>query len=197
MKNQSTNHQEWLVQELADPELAALYLTSALEDSPEMFLEAVKNVAQAKHKISALAKQAGITRESVYRSFSSDGNPAFKTFHKLLDILDIEIEFKAKGSKPESDTIASRSEIREGSQSGVLIGVAPKEYPLGMYTADLGSNTQQSVYALDTNINSANSAYIGSHIDNGSMGIATDVFMSAFMRQQQQIRKTEEINAER
>jgi DNA-binding phage protein len=49
-KNHSTDHQEWLVQELADPELAALYLTAALEDSPEMFLEALKNIAQTKHK---------------------------------------------------------------------------------------------------------------------------------------------------
>lgn len=102
MANHNTEHQEWLVEELSDPELAALYLTAALDDSTEMFLEAVKNVAQAKHKISDLAKQAGITRESVYRSFSAEGNPAFKTFYKFLDMLDIEIEFRAKSAKSQS-----------------------------------------------------------------------------------------------
>src|ERR1700685_461937 len=93
------DHQAWLINELADPELAAEYLTAALEDSPEMFLEAVKNVAQAKHKMSDLAKKAGITRESLYRSFSAEGNPGFKTFRNVLDILDIEITFRAKGAE--------------------------------------------------------------------------------------------------
>jgi probable addiction module antidote protein len=121
VKNRSTDHQEWLVEELADPELAALYLTAALEDSPEMFLVAVKNVTRAKHKISDVAKQADITRESVYRSFSAKGNPAFKTFHKLLEILDIEIEFKPKSAKEASESPVAPVAVRESDTLDIAV----------------------------------------------------------------------------
>ena len=52
------------------------YLNAALEDGePAVLLEALRNVAQAKGGIAALAKTAGVSRESLYRTLSRRGNP--------------------------------------------------------------------------------------------------------------------------
>ena len=50
MAKRTKDHQSWLTEKLTNPDKAASYLNAALEDSPEMFLEAVKNVAQAPPK---------------------------------------------------------------------------------------------------------------------------------------------------
>ncbi len=46
--NRTRDHQSWLIEKLANPLRAANYLNTALEDSPQMFLEAVRDVAQAR-----------------------------------------------------------------------------------------------------------------------------------------------------
>ena len=57
---------------LKDPEAAALYLESCLEAGDmELFQEALKNVAKAQGGMSSLAKETGLSRESLYRSLSN------------------------------------------------------------------------------------------------------------------------------
>ena len=51
----SSDYHSWLLTQLADPEEAEHYLSAALEDSPEMFLKALRNVAE-----SELGKTHGI-----------------------------------------------------------------------------------------------------------------------------------------
>jgi probable addiction module antidote protein len=47
------------------------YLNAALEDEdPAVLLEALRNVTQARGGMSALAKAAGLGRESLYRTLS-------------------------------------------------------------------------------------------------------------------------------
>lgn len=75
---------------LLDPVEASAYLNAALEDSPEAFLKALKNVAQAR-TMSNVAKQAGIQRETLYRSFSEQGNPTFETLLSVLSALGMRI----------------------------------------------------------------------------------------------------------
>jgi len=188
-----TNHQEWLVDELADPELAALYLTAALEDSPEMFLEAVKDVAQAKHKISEIAKQAGITRESVYRSFSADGNPAFKTFLKFLDILDIEMKFQAKAIKTESETPIAPAQVDDLNELEMPVA-AKSNGILTLYIDESGFNAvgHQSLQILDTRINIASPIPLELDVDKESMAIHSQVSKDAMLWDQQQRLRNEE-----
>ncbi len=56
------------------------YLNAALEDGdPAVLLEALRNVAQAKGGMGALAKAAGVSRESLYRTLSRGvGTPRSK-----------------------------------------------------------------------------------------------------------------------
>ena len=64
------------------------YLNAALEDGkPAVLLEALRNVAQTKGGMGALAKAAGVSRESLYRTLSRRGNPKIETIMELLRAL--------------------------------------------------------------------------------------------------------------
>lgn len=95
MPKRTRDHQTWLVEKLTDPKRAASYLNTAREDSPRMFLEAVKDVAQAQ-QMTAVAKKAGVQRESLYKALSTKGNPTFWTFVSVLDALNLDFEIVPK-----------------------------------------------------------------------------------------------------
>jgi probable addiction module antidote protein len=83
MKHQaSISHDAALVQELKrNPEFAAEYLKAALEESdePKVLLLALRHLAEAKGGVASVAKKAGVTRESLYRALSANGNPRLST----------------------------------------------------------------------------------------------------------------------
>jgi probable addiction module antidote protein len=80
----------WRLEKLADPVNAANYLNAALEDSPEIFLDAIKDAIQAR-SVTRVAQEARVTRESLYRSFSVAGNPTFETLSSVLRALGLKI----------------------------------------------------------------------------------------------------------
>lgn len=51
MANNTRDYDSWRLEKLADPEIAEGYLHSALEDSPQMLLKALLNVAKAQQKV--------------------------------------------------------------------------------------------------------------------------------------------------
>jgi probable addiction module antidote protein len=68
------------------------YLNAALEDGhPAVLLEALRNVAQARGGMAALAKAAGVSRESLYRTLSLRGNPKIDTVVTLLRALGLKL----------------------------------------------------------------------------------------------------------
>jgi probable addiction module antidote protein len=73
---------------LADPARAARYLNSALEDSLEMFLEALRDVAQAK-QMTKVARMAKVTRESLYKLTTVTGNPTIGNLYSVLQALNL------------------------------------------------------------------------------------------------------------
>ncbi|MGA2887917.1 MAG: addiction module antidote protein [Terracidiphilus sp.] len=84
------SYHEWEVQELRkDREFAVEYLKVAMEalDNPEERaggLIALRAVAEAYGGLGAVAAQAGISRESLYRALSPKGNPTLKTLVAVL-----------------------------------------------------------------------------------------------------------------
>lgn len=71
------------------------YLNAALEDGePALLLEALRNVAQAKGGMGALAKSAGVSRESLYRTLSRRGNPKIDTIMELLRALGLKLSIE-------------------------------------------------------------------------------------------------------
>ena len=83
MPKRTTPFRDDLLADLADPQEAASYLNAALEDSEEMFLVALRDVAEAR-QMAKVAEDAGIARESIYRMLAASGNP---TYSSLLGIL--------------------------------------------------------------------------------------------------------------
>ncbi|MEQ1844470.1 MAG: addiction module antidote protein [Nitrospira sp.] len=99
----SRNYQTKLVDSLKDPEEAAAYLSAALEEiDKELFLLALRNVADAQGGLSRLAEATGLNRENLYRMLSDKGNPEFYSLVTLLDALGFQLTVEPKQvvSKP-------------------------------------------------------------------------------------------------
>lgn len=86
----AVSHHDREVAELrADRELAVEYLKAAMEslDDPDdraAGLLALRTVAEAYGGLGAVAAEAGISRESLYRTLSAKGNPTLKTLLAVL-----------------------------------------------------------------------------------------------------------------
>ena len=84
MSKASRPYKESLLEDLKDPKEAAEYLTAALEDdSPDVFLLALRDVAEARG-IKPLAESAQLNQESMYRMLSDQGNPQFSSLTAVL-----------------------------------------------------------------------------------------------------------------
>jgi probable addiction module antidote protein len=90
MTIKTSSYRQSLLTALLDPVEASAYLNAALEDSPEGFLKALKNVAQAR-PMAQVAREAGIQRETLYRAFSEQGNPTFETLSSVLAALGMKL----------------------------------------------------------------------------------------------------------
>lgn len=88
------NYDDFLSEQLRDPELAAEYLTAALEDdAPGMFLVALRNVAEAQGGIAALADATHLNRQTMYRTLSNEGNPTFATLLTIVRAVGMNLSF--------------------------------------------------------------------------------------------------------
>ncbi len=91
MSKASRPYRDGLLEDLRDPAEAAAYLTVALEDeSPDVFLLALRNVAEA-HGIKRLAEGAELNRESMYRMLSDQGNPQLSSLTAVLQQLGLRL----------------------------------------------------------------------------------------------------------
>ncbi len=96
-KNKKISYHEDLVESLKDPEEAIGYLRAALEESdmPEVFLVALRNVAEARG-ISQLARDTNLNRENLYRMLSKQGNPELGSLYSVLDALGFKLSIEIK-----------------------------------------------------------------------------------------------------
>lgn len=80
-----TDYQKDLIEALKDPTEAAAYLNAAIEEGDkELFLLALRNVAEANGGMKTIAEKAHLNRESLYRTLSRRGNPEIRTLFNLL-----------------------------------------------------------------------------------------------------------------
>jgi probable addiction module antidote protein len=99
MTRRTSSYRAALFEALMQPEEAEAYLNAALEDSQASFLKAMKNVAQA-HEVASVARQAGVQRETLYRSLSEDGNPTLATLTSILNALGMKIAITTAVQNP-------------------------------------------------------------------------------------------------
>jgi len=80
---------------LDSKEMIAEYLTQVLQDGDtNELLEAIGNIAKAKG-MSQIAKDTGLGRESLYKTFSPDSKPRFETIMKVLDSFGVKLQASA------------------------------------------------------------------------------------------------------
>ena len=113
MPKRTSSYRDRLLNRLSLPEEAANYLNAAMDDSIEIFLEALRDVAQAR-QMSAVASKAGVKRGTIYRAFSKAGNPTLDTLNSVLGVCGLQIKVAAKStespvSNPSVPRPASRS----------------------------------------------------------------------------------------
>jgi probable addiction module antidote protein len=77
---------------LDNEETIAEYLKAALEDpNPDAFLVAVRDIAETRG-ISRVANDAGVGRESLYKTLKPGAHPRFETVRKLVDALGVKLD---------------------------------------------------------------------------------------------------------
>ena len=80
-----TKHDDWLMTQLADAEFAAEYLNAASEDDDQAsYLAALRKVVEARGGIAVVAEKTHLSRETLYRTLSTSGNPTIRTLNAVL-----------------------------------------------------------------------------------------------------------------
>jgi probable addiction module antidote protein len=80
---------------LTSPEAISTYLEDAFEtEDAALIAHALGAVARAKG-MAKVARKAKLSRESLYKALSAEGNPEFATILKVLSALDLKISAKA------------------------------------------------------------------------------------------------------
>ena len=93
----SVSHDEAVIRRIRrDPEFAIEYLKAAIEDTdePAVLLIALRHVAQARG-LAAVAKAAGVERESLYRALSAKGNPRLSTLVAVAKAVGLRLTLEA------------------------------------------------------------------------------------------------------
>ncbi len=86
-----------VAQQLRTTEEMAAYLDAWLEEAPDDaagIARALGDIARAKG-MTQVAKDAGLSRESLYRALSADGNPTFATVLKVARALGVKFHAEA------------------------------------------------------------------------------------------------------
>ncbi|MBB3117198.1 addiction module antidote protein [Pseudoduganella violacea] len=111
----AVSHTEREIEELrADRELATEYLKAAMEslDDPNeraAGLLALRTVAEAYGGLGAVAAEAGISREALYRALSPRGNPTLRILLAVLKAVGMRLSVESSETWVEQDKRAAQS----------------------------------------------------------------------------------------
>ncbi|APD47098.1 putative addiction module antidote protein [Synechococcus sp. CS-602] len=86
-----------VAEHLRTPDEMAAYLDAWLEEAPDDvagLARALGDIARAKG-MTQVAKDTGLSRESLYRALSADGNPSFATVLKVTKALGLRLHAHA------------------------------------------------------------------------------------------------------
>lgn len=103
---------------LDNDEIIAEYLTAAAEDpNPAVFLAALGNVAKAKG-MAQIAKDAGLGRESLYKTFGTGAHPRYETVSAVLRAVGVKLTVVVEKRRPTRSKLHER-ELRQANHGSV------------------------------------------------------------------------------
>jgi probable addiction module antidote protein len=79
---------------LDDADEMATYLTEALQTGDSAFIADALGVLSRARGMTKIAKKTGLTRESLYKALSAQGNPELQTVLKVLRALGLSLSAK-------------------------------------------------------------------------------------------------------
>jgi len=96
-----TNFNDYLIEDLKNPETAQAYLQEILNEyyndkDIDLFLHCLKPLIKAHGSVAKFAEKAGINRTYLYKIFNHKVKPEFHTLVNILDKLGFEFTVKAK-----------------------------------------------------------------------------------------------------
>lgn len=80
---------------LKTPEDIAAYLEAAFEEGDAALITHALGVVARSEGMTEVAKQAGLTRASLYKALSADGHPEFATVLKVVQALGLKMTVAA------------------------------------------------------------------------------------------------------
>jgi probable addiction module antidote protein len=87
---------------LEDDQAIAEYLEEAMkiamEDSDPSFLAVALGTVARARGMSQIAKDAGLSRESLYKALGAEGNPEFGTVLRVLQALGLKLSIQSQGT---------------------------------------------------------------------------------------------------
>ena len=107
-----------VAEHLRTPEEMAAYLEACLEEAngdAAFIAKALGDIARAKG-MSQVARDAGLSRESLYKALSGDRSPDFDTILKVIEALGLKLHAQVVLATPQpAAPVPSRSCARRGS----------------------------------------------------------------------------------
>ncbi|MBR0406086.1 MAG: putative addiction module antidote protein [Eggerthellaceae bacterium] len=86
---------EWDASEyLGSEEEIAAYLNAVLDEGDPVLLQAALGDVAKARGMTAVAREVGVGRESLYKSLSLTGNPSFQTIAKVSNALGLRMTFQ-------------------------------------------------------------------------------------------------------
>ncbi len=76
---------------LDTPEAIAAYMTEALDSNDPGFIADALGVIARARGMTQVAREAGLSRESLYRTLSPEGNPELGTLLRVLTVLGLQL----------------------------------------------------------------------------------------------------------
>jgi probable addiction module antidote protein len=152
MPKRTRSYSAWQLEKLTDPKIAVGFLNASLQESTEVFLAALGDVAQA-NQMSKVAKESGVQRESLYRSLSKRGNPTLDTLTGVLSALGLKLTIS--DVKDEDITLSGSAESCSSVQKSGFVRYA-EHMTYGMFSAvphgEFNMKNQQLIGPLRTKV---------------------------------------------
>jgi probable addiction module antidote protein len=83
---------------LDNPEVIAEYLSEAFETADASFIAHAIGTAARARGMTDIAREAGMSRENLYRSLSGETKPEFDTIMRVLTALGVQLAAKPKAA---------------------------------------------------------------------------------------------------
>jgi probable addiction module antidote protein len=123
----SAAYQPRLRRALRDRGEAAAYLTAALADGDkDVFLLALRHVAEAHGGVGKLARRAHLNRVSLYRTMSARGNPELRSLGALLESLGLRLAVEVRRRRVRRTATRGLPAVRAQSRKTERTRVRPR-----------------------------------------------------------------------